>query len=142
MLLFGTLLNIGLSDPMYSVNDYRPLCTFLHSNLEEDDILIVDSYLQPIWHFLSAYECGQGVWYSLPYDYAEDTTSLSYERAHNLLFDELSYGSAKVWFVTQNEDYSISALGEEAMRENGHRLVIKRHYQTPTNSYLFLYDIP
>jgi hypothetical protein len=142
LLLFGTLLNTGVSDPVYGVKDYQPLCIYIQENLEGDDMLIVDSYPQPIWYFLSAYECGQDVWYSLPYEYAKDTTSLSYERAHNLLFDELNYGGARIWFISQSDDYSMSALGDEAMIENNYRLVGEKYYYSPINTYLFLYETP
>ena len=128
LLLFGTLLNIGVSDPIYGVKDYQPLCTYIQENLEEDDMLIVDSYPEKIWYFLSAYECGQGVWYSLPYNYAEDTTLLSYERAHNLLSNLLEDKRKRVWFIS----VSNSAFGEEVMMANSSYLVDEVYFSSYT----------
>lgn len=124
--LFGILLRTGVSDPVYNVKANLPLCDFLASNIENDDILIVDSYPEPIWYFLSAYECRQGVWYSLPYGYANN--QISYERAQNLLSELLDNRKSRVWFVFDEADYSSSALREDVIAENNYDLVDELHY--------------
>jgi hypothetical protein len=139
-LLSLNILVMGFYDPAYRIREYQPLCNYLQENMEPDDLLIVDAYPSQLWDFFSTYECGQGVWYSLPYDYAEDTTSLSYERAHNSLLNTLNCDGARVWFISQNEDYSMPALGEEVMIENNYHLMGEKHYLFPANIYLAIYD--
>jgi hypothetical protein len=139
-LLSLNVLAMGFYDPAYRIREYQPLCNYLQENMETDDLLIVDAYPSQLWDFFSAYECGQGIWYSLPYEYSEDMTSLSYERAHNSLLNTLNYDGARVWFISQSEDYSMPALGEEAMIVNNYHLMGEKRYLFPANIYLALYD--
>lgn len=139
-LLSLNVLAMGFNDPAYRIREYQHLCNYLQENMKPDDLLVVDAYPSQLWDFFSAYECGQGIWYSLPYDYAKDTTSLSYERAYNLLFNTLDYDEKRVWFISEGEDYSVATLGEEAMIENDYRLMGKKHYLFPASIYLALYE--
>lgn len=126
--LFGMILKIGVSDPVYNVKANLPLCDFLQSNVKPDDLLIVDSYPEPIWYFLSAYECGQGVWYSLPYSYERDKSSLSYQHAHNLLSDLLDDRVARVWVIFEVTDDTKETFRENMMNKNNYRLVDEDNY--------------
>lgn len=126
--LFGMILKTGVSDPFYNVKANLPLCGFLQSNIEPDDLLIVDAYPESIWYFLSAYECRQEVWYSLPYEYERDKSSLSYEYVQSLLSDLLDDRVARVWIVSEGADDTKETFREKIIDENDCLLIDTVYY--------------
>ncbi len=63
----GMLLKAGADDPAYEMRTFEPLCTYIRGHVQPSDVLIVQPYPGPAWQYLMNAECGQGVWYSLPY---------------------------------------------------------------------------
>lgn len=62
------LLKVGMYDPAYEMRAFEPMCTYITGHLELSDVMIVQPYPGPAWQYLMNSECGQRVWYSLPYD--------------------------------------------------------------------------
>ena len=97
----AAVLGAGLYDPAYQTRALHPLCTFIGANVKPSEVLIVQPYPGPLWDYLMNTECGQKVWYSLPYNTEGTGSQTPNELANDLMTQKIPAG-AHVWVIEQN----------------------------------------
>jgi hypothetical protein len=97
----AAVLGAGLYDPAYQTRALDPLCTFIGANVKPSEVLIVQPYPGPLWDYLMNTECGQKVWYSLPYNTEGTGNQTPNELASDLTAQKIPAG-AHVWVIEQN----------------------------------------
>jgi hypothetical protein len=94
--LSAVVMQAGTYDPAYHLREFQPVCAYLRNNLRAADILIVQPYPGDAWQSLMNEECGQGSWYSLPYEDAPNSATL----AQALVSSKIPSGT-RYWLVRQ-----------------------------------------
>jgi len=134
-LITGLVLVIGISDPSYHRQDLQPMCSFIRSNIKQEDIIIIQPYPGPVWKFLMNFDCGQGIWYSLAYN-DETTFNQSEVNLVNKLTAQDS--RSRLWFIDQfwANNYLSSNGG---LTTNNYRLSEERYFLGSINIFVGLY---
>ncbi len=93
ILASAAVLGAGSYDPAYQTRELHPLCTFITANVKPSEMLIVQPYPGPLWDYLMNTECGQKVWYSLPYNTEGAGNQTPNELANDLATQKIPAGA-------------------------------------------------
>ncbi len=125
----AAVLAAGLYDPAYQTRPLHPLCTFIGANVKPSEMLIVQPYPGPLWDYLMNTECGQKVWYSLPYNTEGTGNQTRNELASDLTALKIPAG-ARVWVIEQN--WSASAQPATGpLAPSKYQLVSEKYISNP-----------
>lgn len=140
VLVFGVL-QIGKYDPFYRIQEYKPLCDKLRAKIQLNDLVIVYSYPGELWNYFSNMECGQGIWYSLPYIYYADPDRLEYRLAVDLFTQIKSEDHSRLWFISQYDMEYLSAFEEAEFTLPHYRYLEDGHFDAPVPTYFVVYEL-
>ncbi len=134
LLMTISLLKIGTFDPVYHSQDFQPICIFIRDNIKPGDIIIVRPYPGPAWQYIMNFECGQTIWYSLPY--TDDTTPdpEAEQLLSNFPYQIVSPGSG-IWFIDQfwSKPY---APETEGISFNNFKLTYEKYFYNNFNIFV------
>jgi hypothetical protein len=100
LLIVSLVLRIGMFDPSYLSSEFQPMCVFVRDKVKSSDILIIQPYPGPLWQYFINAECGQKVWYSLPYN-KETASNLEAEQLINELVNQKILSGSSFWLIEQ-----------------------------------------
>lgn len=122
------LLVLGESDPNYHTSQFQPLCNYIHNNVMPGDIIVLQPYPGPLWDDLANNECGQGIWYSLPYNTDIASNAVAIQLINHLTTRVLP-AKPSYWLIEQVWSDS-TPLNAQLITTVEHYKLIKEKYLT------------
>ena len=139
LILIALVLELGKFDLAYQTEQFKPLCDYIHNHVKVGEIMIVQPYPGPVPQYLMNNECGQGVWYSLPYD-ADMASNADARQLVNNLATQILSSISGYWLIEQFWSNSISP-NELLITSNGRfRLLKKEYFYDPFKIFIGLYS--
>jgi hypothetical protein len=128
-LLAVAVLNAGTFDPAYQTRELQPLCAFMRDHVKPSEVVIVQPYPGPLWEYLMNTECGQRVWYSLPYNTEATTEPGPNQLAADLAAQKIPAGES-YWLIEQTWSDSFQPDTGRAETSN-YQLVSENYFYSP-----------
>ncbi len=141
ILLVCSVLFLGRYDPFYRTQEFKPLCDLLQDKISHEDVVVIYSYPGDLWDYFSNAECGQGVWYSLPYRYYKDVGSQGYQMGVDLFSTIKTSGYSHLWFISQYDTSPLSGFEKSEFEDSHYYLLDDGQVDTPVPVYYFLYEL-
>ncbi len=137
--LFLSVLTGGRKDPFYRTEDFSALCNMLQSNIQKRDAVVIYSYPSDLWDYFSNVECGQGIWYSLPFKYYKEPGSLGYQIGEQVFSKVRNENFSRIWFISQYDHAPLSEFELNEFHRSYYQWVEDGFLDTPVPVYYSLY---
>lgn len=136
-----SVLKAGQYDPFYRAAEFDPLCHLLRTQTRAGDIVIVYSYPGDLWDYFSNSECGQTVWYSLPYRYYQDASDAKYEIGVDVFSEVKNKDFLRLWFITQYDEKPLSNFEQEEFNCAPYKILQSGYVNDPVPVFYALYSL-
>jgi hypothetical protein len=103
--------------------------------------VVIYSYPGDLWNYFSNAECGQSVWYSLPYGYYEDPNSEKYQMGVELFSIITADKYLRLWFITQYDASPLSDFEKTEFEDDSFYLLDDGYANTSIPVYYSLYEL-